>query len=468
MSVPRPPIATEPVEPGLAAAPRAPELALEGEPPPRGALPESLPPPSTAAGKLVRALTSWRTASVSLLSFSSGLPLGLVYIAIPDWLFKSGVDIKTVGLITLVQFPWMLKVVWSPLLDRYTPPWLGRRRGWAAVAQVALMILGFALAGVGDRPDAPWIIGALAMAIAFASATQDIAIDAYAVDVLRADEQGIAVGAKTAIYRGAMYVSGGLAITAAGAWSWPVVNVGLALLFVPMLVITVLAPEPRVVPPPARSLQEAVWAPLAEIVRRPRALEILAFVVCYKLADNLAGALLRPFLAHLGYSDFDRGVTLATVALAATLIGTFLGAALTTVIGLGHALWIFGFLQALSNIGYLVLADSPPDRGLLVGAMGFENLTQGMGTGAFSVLLFRLTQKRFSATQYALFTCLFSLPRLASGPISGILVDRMGWTNFLWMTIAACIPGLLLLQRFVPLGAREPTLEARPAETPAS
>jgi PAT family beta-lactamase induction signal transducer AmpG len=233
-----------------------------------------------------------------------------------------------------------------------------------------------------------------------------------------------------------------------------VVNVILALLFIPMMVITALAPEPKVVPPPARSLREAVWGPLQELLRRPRALEILAFVVFYKLADNLAGALLRPFLAHLGYSDFDRGVTLATVALAATLLGTFLGAALTTVMGLGHSLWIFGALQAVSNVGYLILAGSPPDRGLLVGAMGFENLTQGMGTGAFSVLLFRLTQKRFSATQYALFTCLFGLPRLASGPISGLLVDRMGWTNFLWLTIAACVPGMLLLQRFVPLGAR--------------
>ena len=218
-------------------------------------------------------------------------------------------------------------------------------------------------------------------------------------------------------------------------------------------------------PPPARSLQEAVWAPLAEIVRRPRALEILAFVVCYKLADNLAGALLRPFLAHLGYSDFDRGVTLATVALAATLVGTFLGAALTTVIGLGHALWIFGGLQALSNLGYLVLADAPPDRGLLVGAMGFENLTQAWAPAPSRCCSSASRRSASPHTQYALFTCLFSLPRLASGPISGILVDRMGWTNFLWMTIAACIPGLLLLQRFVPLGAREPTLEARPDET---
>jgi PAT family beta-lactamase induction signal transducer AmpG len=425
-------------------------------------VPDSLPPPRTGIGKLIRAMTSWRTASVSLLSFSSGLPLGLVYIAIPDWMAKSGVDIRTVGLITLAQLPWTLKVAWSPLVDRYAPPWLGRRRGWAALAQIALFALMLALAGVGHRPETPWVVGALALAIAFASATQDIAIDAYAVDVLRPDEQGVAVGARTAIYRGAMYVSGGLGITLAGAYSWPLVNVGLGLLFLPMIVLTVLAPEPRVAAPPPRTLLASVWQPLAEVLRRPRALELLAFVVCYKLSDNLAGALLRPFLVHLGYSDFDRGVTLATVSLAATLAGTFVGAALTTVIGLGHALWIFGGLQALSNVGYLILADVGVHRPMLVASMGFESLTQGMGTGAFAVLLLRLTQKRFSATQYALFSALFSLPRAAAGPISGVLVDAIDWKPFLWITIAACAPGLLLLQRFAPLGVREPALDRQP------
>ena len=156
----------------------------------------------------MEALRSWRTASVVLLSFSSGLPLGLVLIAIPDWMRSIGVDIRLVGLITLAQAPWSLKVLWSPLLDRYQPPWLGRRRGWAAVAQVVLLALGLALAGVGHHPDTPWVVGALALAIAFASATQDIAIDAYAVDVLLPEEQGVAVGARTAMYRAAMFTSG--------------------------------------------------------------------------------------------------------------------------------------------------------------------------------------------------------------------------------------------------------------------
>jgi len=410
-------------------------------------------------GGLVAALRSWRTAAVVLLSFSSGLPLGLVWIAIPDWMRSIGVDIRVVGLLTLAQAPWSLKVLWSPLLDRYAPPWLGRRRGWMAVTQVALCVLGLALAGVGGHPDTPWVVGALALAIAAAAATQDIVIDAYAVEVLRPDEQGVAVGARTAFYRAAMFIAGGASITLAGRYSWPAVNVGLALLYLPMLLVTWRAPEPEHPPKPPATLREAVWQPLLGLFARPRALEILGFVVCYKLADNLAGALIRPFLVDMGYSAADRGVALATIGLAATLGGTFLGGLITTAVGLGHALWGFGFLQVFSNLGYVLVASSEVNRPLMFGATGFESFTSGLGTGAFAVLLLRLTEKRFSATQYALFTSLFGLPRLISGPLCGFLVATFGWRTFFWITIAAGVPGLLLLQRFVPLGTREPAVE---------
>ena len=407
---------------------------------------------------LLRAMGSWRTAAVALLSFSSGLPLGLVLIAIPDWMASIGVDIRVVGLFALTQAPWTFKVCWAPLLERYRLPWLGRRRGWTALMQIALLVATLGLAGVGHHPEALWVVGALALAVACASATQDIAIDAYAVEILLPTEQGIAVGARTAVYRAAMYISGGLSITLAGRYSWPLVNIGLALLYVPLLWVTLKAPEPETQVAAVPSLRDAVWEPLRGVFHRPRALEILAFVCLYKLADNLAGALLRPFLIDLGYSEFDRGVGLATIGLVTALGGTFLGGLLTTVAGLGHSLWIGGFLQIVSNLGYILLADSAPNRTLLIGAMAFENLTQGMGTGAFSVLLLRLTQKRFSATQYALFSSLFGLPRLWSGPLSGFLVNAMGWKAFFWLTMVAGIPGLLLLHRFVPLGVREPTL----------
>ncbi len=430
--------------------------------PPRAERPAPAKRPGTWVS-LRRAMTSWRTASVTLLSFSSGLPLGLVWIAIPDWLKKSGVDIRVVGLVTLAQAPWTFKFLWSPLMDRYTPPWLGwlgRRRGWAAVAQVGLFAFTLALAGVGDRPDAPWIVGALALAIAFASATQDIAIDAYAVDVLRPDEQAVAVGARIAVYRVAMLVAGGLAITLAGEFSWPAVDVGLALLYLPMLAITWKSPEPEDAAPAPRTLKEAVWHPFLGFLSRHRALEILAFVFLYKLSDNFAQALQRPFLVDMRYSDFDRGVALATMGTAGTLTGVFLGGSATAVLGLGRSLWIFGILQSFANLGFVLLSlQHGPNRPLMYGAVVFMYLADGLGTGAFSVLLLRMTQKRFSATQYALFSSLFGLPRLLCGPISGFTVYAVGWTAFFWFSIAAGLPGLLMLSRFVPWRAREPVFE---------
>ncbi|MEE9219633.1 MAG: MFS transporter [Acidobacteriota bacterium] len=407
-------------------------------------------------------MTSWRTAAVALLSFSSGLPLGLVWIAIPDWLRSAGVDIRLIGLVTLTQAPWSFKLLWSPLMDRFSVPGMGRRRGWAALTQIALFSLTLALAGVGHDLETPWVVLALALAIAVASASQDIAVDAYAVDILLPEEQGIAVGARTAMYRGAMFVAGGASITLAGFFSWPVVSACLAVLYLPMVIVSWKAPEPPERPVQPQTLREAVWLPFLGFLSRHRALEILAFVFFYKFADNLAQALLRPFLVDMGYSAVDRGVALATMGLAATLVGTFLGGALTTTLGLGHSLWIFGFLQIFSNIGYILIARVGMNRPLMYSAITFETLTQGMGTGAFFVLLLRMTQKRFSATQYALFSSLFALPRIVSGPISGFAVDALGWEPFFWCTILAGIPGMLLLQRFSALGVREPHFEVEP------
>ncbi|MCU0252626.1 MAG: MFS transporter, partial [Vicinamibacterales bacterium] len=356
------------------------------------------PRPPGALRGLARALLSWRTASVALLSFSSGLPLGLVWYSIPDWMRSIGVDIRIVGLFTLAQAPWAFKVLWSPLMDRYVPPFWGRRRGWMAVTQVALGVLGLLFAGVGRHPDALWVVGALALAVALASASQDIAIDAYAVEVLREDEQGAAVGARIALYRAALLVSGGAAITAAGRLGWPAVNLILGLIYLPILLITWKAPEPerRTIAP--TSLRDAVWHPFLGFLARHRALEILAFVFLYKFADQLTQALTRPFLIDMGYNADHRGIALATVGLVATIVGALIGGWITTLIGLGHSLWVFGVLQIFSNLGYyFVSLAAGPVLPLMYGAAGFELLTGGLGTGAFSVLLLRMTQKRFSA-----------------------------------------------------------------------
>jgi PAT family beta-lactamase induction signal transducer AmpG len=420
------------------------------------AVKEAKPAPPRGWRAIVAAMRSPRTAAVSLLAFSSGMPLGLVWIAIPDWLRNSGVDLTTVGLVTLTQAPWTFKVLWAPLMDRWSIPWLGRRRGWAAVMQIALFALTLMLAGVGHVPETPWVVLALSLSIAFASATQDIAIDAYSVDVLRSEEQGVAVGGSRSIYRIAMFLAGAFSITFAGWTSWPVVCVGMACLYLPMLFVTIKAPEPEDAPAAPKSLRDALWLPFLGFLGRHRALEILAFVIFYKISDNLAVALLRPFLIDKGYTDMERGIVLGTVSIFATVIGTLAGGILTTAMGLGHALWLFGFLQIFSNVGYILVDRAPHNVWLMSAAAIFDQGMSGMGTGAFSVLLLRMTQKRFSATQYALFSSLFGIPRIVSGPIAGATVSAMGWETFYWITLFAGIPGLLLLQRFAPLGTREP------------
>jgi PAT family beta-lactamase induction signal transducer AmpG len=404
-------------------------------------------------GAVVR---SWRLLAVTLLSFSSGLPLGLVWIAIPTWLAQAGVDIKLVGLITLAQAPWSFKFLWSPLMDRYPLPFLGRKRGWILAAQVALVALGLWLAGVPPGGDTVWVVGAIALATGFAAATQDIAYDAYTVEVLHPEEQGAAVGAKVAVYRAAMFGSGGLAITLVSQWSWVAVNVLLALCYVPLMLVTWRAPEPEALPEPPRSLKDAVWGPFVGFLGRHRALEILAFVVLFKLSDNLTQALTGPFLVQIGFSPAHVGVGRSGMAIAATIVGTMLGGLLTTAVGLGRALWITGLLQIVSNLGYAAVAWVGPVAWVMYAAVAFELGTSGLGTGAFGVLLIRLTQKRFSATQYALLSSLFSIPRFLAGPPAGLLADALGWRDFFILTVVAGIPGMAMLARFVPWRVREP------------
>jgi PAT family beta-lactamase induction signal transducer AmpG len=338
-----------------------------------------------------------------------------------------------------------------------------------ALTQVALLTLGLLLAGVGQRPETVWVVAALAMAIALASASQDIAIDAYAVEVLHKDEQGAAAGARVAMYRAAYLISGGAAISMASRLGWPAVNVLLALIYLPLLALTWKSPEPEIHAPPPLSLREALWQPFLSYLTRPRALEILAFVVLYKFADQLAQSLTRPFLIDMGYSADQRGIALATIGVTATIVGAFLGGWVTTLVGLGHSLWIFGFLQLFSNVGYYLLSIlGAPNVTAMYSATGFELLTSGMGTGAFSVLLLRITEKRFSATQYALFSSLFALPRVLAGPITGFAVIAMGWPSFYLTTMVIGVPGLLMLGRFAPLGVREPKFDDEVAAQPAA
>lgn len=408
--------------------------------------------PSSTRESLRRAFTSWRTGAVTLLSFSSGLPLGLVIYTVPYWMQQEGIDIKTIGLVTAAQIPYAFKFLWSPLMDRYAPPW-GRKRAWILVGQAMLVgaIAAFALST--GHPTAG-LVAVLTLVASFASATQDIAVDAYAVEVLRPEERGLAVGARNALARAGMFM-GRLLNTAGPKLGWAPSFAAVAAIFVPLAAITWKAPEPETPPPPPRTLREAVWEPFVGFFRHTRALEIAAFLFFYKFADNLAGALVSPFLGQLGYDPYDIGVAQGTIGLFASIGGTFLGGILSQYMGLGRALWVFGVLQAVSNLGYVAIAEVGVNRAIMYGAILVEAGTTGMGTGAFGVLLLRLTQRRFSATQYALFSSIFALGRTFAGPPAGALVDAIGWRDFFLLTIPVAIPGLLLLGRFVPARSRD-------------
>lgn len=411
--------------------------------------------------------TQPRLRAVALLQFPSGLPLGIVWTAIPTWLAEQHVDLKLVGLVTLAQVPWTFKFLWAPLVDRYPLPFLGRRRGWIVVCQFLLLNLGLALAALSNRPDLLLLIGIVSLATAFVSATQDIAIDAHAVEVLKKDEQGAAVGARLAVYRFAMFVSQRISVTAAAWAGWPLVNAVLALLYLPAMWVTRSAPEPEERVEAPQTLRQAVWEPFVGMLQQHRAVEILAFVVLYKLSDNLTQALTGPFLVQMGFDAVDRGVVSGFIGLVAIVLGTVLGGLLTQSIGLGPALWFGGLVQIFSNLGYAAVAHVGPNRPLMYGATSFEYLASGLGNGAFGVLLLRLTQKRFSATQYALLSSLFSLPRVLAGPPAALLADAIGWRDFFVFTLVTGVPGLVMLYRFVPWGLKEPTFHvAAPATGP--
>ena len=427
------------------------------------------------------AFRSRRIGAVTLQSFSSGMPLGLVWIALPAWLTYRGVDIKTVGLFSLTQAPWTFKFLWAPLVDRFRLPFLGRQRSWMIVSQVFLAA-GIALfATQGAAPEVGLVV-ALALVVAFWSATQDIAIDSYAVEILERSEQGLAVGARTALYRAAVLVSGAIAITWGQRHGWPSVFGILALLFLPMMLVVIWSPEPSAPPRPSRTLREAVFEPFVGIFRKSRAIEIIAFLLLYKFGENLGTAVIRPFLIKKCFVPEDVGLATATIGLTGIILGTFFGGWMTDRIGLGKALWMFGFLQAVGSLSYLAIHFMTPgepcgtpgvvglvqplgNRLAMYAAVGIENIFLGSATGAFGVFLLRLTQKQFSATQYALFSSIFALGRILPGPLAGVLVDAAGWTTLFVMSFVLSIPGLLLLNRFAPFGKWETDLEAEAEAT---
>lgn len=390
-----------------------------------------------------------RVMSLLALGFSSGLPYALTGSTLQAWMTTEHVDLRVIGIFSLVGLPYTLKFVWAPLMDRFTPPWMGRRRGWIVVTQFLLAAAIFLL-GSSSPVSMPWMVASLALTVAFFSASQDIVVDAYRTDVLREKELG--AGAATAVtgYRIALLVSGALAFILSDHMPWRIVYSLMAGLMIVNALFTLWAPEPAEAVIPPRTIKEAVWGPLTSYFRRPGAVEMLLFIMVYKLSDNIAGALTTPFLLSLQFSLTDVGMANKFLGLVSTILGALAGGSIISRIGINRSLWIFAFLQAVSILSFTALALVGKCYPVMIGAIAIENICGGMGTAAFTGFMMSLCDKRFSATQYALLTSLMALGRIVFQAPTGFLVNALGWPAFYAVSLLGAVPGILLLPRFAP------------------
>lgn len=392
-------------------------------------------------------------AALLLLGFSSGLPFLLTRSNLQAWMTKENVDITAIGLINLVALPYSLKFVWAPLLDRFVPPFLGRRRGWLILTQIVLAGAIAAMA-VQKPAQALQLVVINALAIAFFGATQDIAADAYRTDVLEKLEMGAGAAVFVLGYRIAVLVTGSLAFILADQMPWPIVYLLMSVLMLIGIVATIFAPEPVLDHNRPASLAEAVILPFREFLQRNGLLLgglILLFIIVYNLADALLGSLSTPFLLKgVGFSQTDIGAIRGGMGLIATIVGTLAGGSIVSQLGINRSLWIFAALQALSNLSYFAIALAGKNYPLLVLGINVENFCGGIVSAGFVAYLMSLCNQRYSATQYALLTSFMAFSRDLLVAPSGFLQQATGWPVFFLITIAAALPAFILLPVVAP------------------
>src|SRR3989338_4441488 len=387
---------------------------------------------------------NWHVWAVLLQGFSSGLPIALVAGTLQAWLTVSNINLISIGVFSLVGLPYLYKFLWAPLLDRYIPPFLGRRRGWIFIFQMSLVLSIAGMALVRPAVDLK-LMACLAVLTAFLSSSQDIGINAYMTDILTKDERGFGAAMSVLGYRLALLVSGALALIMASFMGWRDTYLVMSLVMLANGIITWFVPEPKQITPPL-SLSAALIDPLKEFFKRDSVFYILLFVVLYKLGEAFALSLSTTFLLrglHFGL------VTVGTVnkfgAMLATLIGAVLGGLLMPRLKLFRALLLFGILETLAILFYIWLASAGKNYLLMVVAIVLENFTGGMATTAFTAFLMFLCDHRYTATQFALFTAVAAFGRVLIGPVAGVVANDFGWVQFFVWAFLASVPGLLLL-----------------------
>jgi PAT family beta-lactamase induction signal transducer AmpG len=405
----------------------------------------------------LRLLLTRRMLICVFTGFSSGLPLYLLLNLLPAWLRSDGVDLKVIGFFALIQFPYTWKFLWAPLLDRYRLP-LGRRRGWMLLSQIGLLLSIGLLGGFSPSTDLTPVIW-LSVALAFLSATQDVALDAFRREILRDDELGLGNAVHVNAYRIAGLVPGSLSLILADLIPWAQVFWITAAFMVPGMVMVLLVDEPLAVAAP-KTLRAAVIEPFHEFIGRKGwqgAMLVLGFIFLYKLGDSLATSLSTPFYLDLGYSMTDIGVIAKHAGLWPAVFGGLLGGLWMVRLGINRALWLFGVVQMATILGFAWLAwrgVQPSidgiDRLALASVIAAEYLGVGLGTAAFTAFIARATNPAFTATQFALFTSLAAVPRTFVNATAGALVESLGWVGFFFLCFGLALPGMLLLLKVAP------------------
>ncbi|MEO8046931.1 MAG: MFS transporter [Nitrospirota bacterium] len=395
-------------------------------------------------GSFIQILANRRIAIMLPLGFASGLPLALTSGTLQAWLTVAGLDLKTIGIFTLVGLPYTLKFLWAPLMDRLVPPWLGRRRGWMLVTQmsVALGLAAMAMTGPGQRPE---ILGVLALVVAFLSASLDIVFDAYRTDVLLRPERGFGAAVWVNGYRCALLIASAGALLLADYIGWQNTYLLLAALMAAGVVTILVSPEPSEPSETPASLAEAIGGPLKEFFTRPGVIGLLALIILYKVGDAVAASLQTAFLiGGMGFSVSEVGYVKG-LGIGATLIGALAGGVAMAKLGMVRSLLIFGLLQAVSNLGFMWLAWMGKSYMALMTSILVENVTGGMGTVAFVALIMSLCDHRYTATQFALLSSLEALGRVFSGRPSAELVEMVGWAQFFFWSFLVALPGIWLV-----------------------
>ncbi|MBI4826521.1 MAG: AmpG family muropeptide MFS transporter [Nitrospirae bacterium] len=404
--------------------------------------------------QIFQVIASRRMLVSLIMGFACGLPLLLTMTVLQAWMKEAGVDLTVIGIMSLVGIPYTLKFIWAPFLDRFTLPFLGRRRGWLLIAQIALI---FSIAGLGFTNPAnnPWLVAFAAFIVTFFSASQDIVVDAYRREDMADEELGLGSSLYVNGYRVGMLLASGGGLIMADHISFSWVYFIMAACMLPGVITTLITPEPPNPMGAPKNMRDAVLNPLIEYFSREGALWILAFILFYKLGDTMASAMTTPFYLDIGFTKTEIGTIVKLFGFWATIIGSLIGGIMMLRLGINRSLWIFGFLQAISTAGFAILSQIGHSLPALAGVIVFENLSGGMGTAAYVAFMGSITNKKFTATQYALLSSLMGVPRVIASAPTGYLAKYMGWELFFIACTLIAIPGMLLLLKFAPWTQRE-------------